>query len=363
MKVLWGIEHRVSRPTCLALGVFDGVHRGHQGVIAAAVSQARSIGATPAVLTFDPHPAAVVAPRGSPPLLTTTNEKIESIRQLGVKLVIIAPFDKALADMPAEVFVAEVLVRQLRARCVTVGFDWRFGAGGRGTPALLKRLAAVHGFGVTTIPAVVAKGLPVSSTRIRGLLLHGRVEEANELLGRTYSLTGRVVAGHRLGRTLGFPTANLDPPAEKLIPADGVYACWAGACPPHGQRSSKLWPALGYIGSRPTFGGDGRRRVEVHLLQRRGPVGVRGASLRTEFVSRLRRDRRFPSAEALVAQMQADRVGADVILGALQRTWDCAIVSCRALAPASASDRERSSRAAGQGLEARDRRREPHSSQ
>jgi riboflavin kinase/FMN adenylyltransferase len=279
-------------------------------VIAAAVSQARSVGATPAVLTFDPHPAAVVAPRGSPPLLTTTDEKIESIRRLGVKLVVIAPFDKALADMPAEAFVVEVLVQQLRARCVTVGCDWRFGAGGRGAPALLKRLAEVHGFGVTTIPAVVAKGSPVSSTRIRGLLLRGRVEEANELLGRPYSLTGRVVPGDGLGRTLGFPTANLRLEPEKLIPADGVYACFAttAGSPDRSTRSSnrRLWPALCYIGTRPTVESGGARRAEVHLLKRRGPVGTPGSVLRAELVSRLRSDRRFPSTEALVVQMTLD---------------------------------------------------------
>jgi len=318
MRVQWGIDKSVARPSCLALGVFDGVHLGHRKVIASAVRQARSNGAVPAVLTFEPHPAAVVSAAGAPPLLTTTGEKLTLLRELGVKLVVVARFDRGLAKMIPEDFVAEVLVGRLRARCVVVGADWRFGSGGSGTAALLKRLSPRQGCGVTVVPAVIAKGEPVSSTWIRKLLLSGKIGEANGLLGRPYGVHGRVVRGDGLGRRLGFPTANLQLPPEKLIPADGVYACWAGARSRHGKRSARVWPAVAYIGTRPTVEFDGARRVEVHLLERRGPVGAPGASLRAELVSRLRRDRRFTSLGALVAQMRADSAKARVVLGALQ---------------------------------------------
>ncbi|MFB3881014.1 MAG: bifunctional riboflavin kinase/FAD synthetase [Armatimonadota bacterium] len=318
MRVLRGIHYRVARPTCLALGVFDGVHRGHRRVIGATVRQSGPLGATPAVLTFDPHPAAIVGSGKAPPLLTTTDEKIETIRELGVGLVVVAAFDRALASMPAERFVSEVLVRRLRARCVVVGSGWRFGAGGKGDPSLLRRIAADYGFGVTTVPAVLAGRSPVSSTRIRKLLLEGGAEEAARLLGRRYSIVGPVVPGDGLGRQLGFPTANLHLPPEKLLPADGVYACWAsglgrgtGSSPP----APRLWPALCYIGTRPTVAASGVRRAEVHLLRRRGPLGAPGSVLRAELISRLRPDRRFPSTRALVAQMALDRLRACQLLG------------------------------------------------
>ncbi len=320
MRVLRGIESRLSRPTCLALGVFDGVHLGHRNVIGAAVAGAQKTGATPAVLTFDPHPDAVISASGAPPLLTTTEEKIGFLRELGVKLTIIASFDQSFASTPAEDFVSSVLTGGLRARCVVIGADWRFGAGGRGTAALLKQMADESEFAVAVVPPVLVSGQPVSSTRIRKLLLDGQVEDANELLGRRYSLQGEVIIGDGLGRGLGFPTANLSLPADKLIPADGVYAAMASSAgsTPRLLDSSTLrprWPSLVYIGSRPTIDGARGRRVEVHLLKRRGPVGAPGSTLSVELVSRLRADRRFPSVEALVEQMRADAASARAVLG------------------------------------------------
>jgi riboflavin kinase/FMN adenylyltransferase len=337
MRIQWGIDKRVARPCCLALGVFDGVHLGHRKVIAAAVTQARSSGIVPAILTFEPHPAAVVGPAGAeggrrpfgsapfdcaqgeqgehaPALLTTTEEKLALVRELGVKLVVVARFDRSLANTPPEDFIAEVLVRRLRARCVVVGADWRFGSGGRGTAALLQQVSPRYGCVPTIVPPVTLEGEPVSSTRIRGLLSRGKVEQASRLLGRRYSLQGRVVPGDGLGRKLGFPTANLRLPPDKLIPADGVYACHASS----GLSPLRLWPALCYIGARPTVESGGARRVEVHLLERRGPVGAPGGLLRARLLSRLRPGRRFPSLAALMAQMEADSAEARVVLGALQ---------------------------------------------
>lgn len=318
MRIRRGIDERLTRPSCLALGVFDGVHLGHRKVIAAAVSQARSRGSIPAVLTFEPHPAAVVNPGGAPSLLTTTDEKLGILRSLGVGLVVVARFDQRLAAMRPEDFIAEVLVERLRACCVVVGRGWRFGSGGRGTAALLRQVAPRHGCGATIVPPVHVGGHPISSTRIRKLLLRGMVEEAERLLGRPYTLRGQVVPGDGLGRKLGFPTANLHLPSEKLLPADGVYACWGRA---GGRRCARrrAWPALCYIGARPTVESAGARRVEVHLLERRGPLAAPGAFLRVELVSRLRPDRRFPSLDCLVAQMRADSAAASIVLRALQK--------------------------------------------
>lgn len=310
MRVIRGVDKRLRRPLCLAVGVFDGVHLGHREVIGRAVKMAAGGDLVPAVLTFDPHPDVVLNPQGAQPLLTTTEEKVALLRELGVELTVLARFDRKLAAIPAERFVEEVLVGRLRARCVVVGENWRFGAGGRGTPALLRRMAQDSGFGVTVVPRVLAGGRKVSSTRIRELLTAGRLRHAGELLGRSYGLLGRVVRGEGVGSKLGFPTANLELSGDKLIPADGVYACRSG------QRL--LRNAVAYIGRRPTFGAKGERRVEVHLLDHDGRLDLRGRAVRTELVERLREDKRFPSQQALVEQMERDCRRARVILNSLQ---------------------------------------------
>jgi len=310
VRVIRGVDKKLRRPLCLAVGVFDGVHVGHREVIGRAVKMCAGGDLVPAVLTFDPHPDAVLNPQGAQPLLTTTEEKVALLRDLGVELTILARFDRRLADIPAETFVEEMLVGHLRAECVVVGENWRFGAGGRGTPALLRRMADDSGFRVTVVPRVVAGGRKVSSTRIRELLAEGRLKQASELLGRNYGLLGRVVRGEGVGVKLGFPTANLDLSEGKLIPADGVYACRSG------QRL--LRNAVTYIGRRPTFGGGGERRVEVHLLDQGGRLDLQGRVLRTELVERLRGDRRFSSERALVGQMVRDCRRARVVLDSLQ---------------------------------------------
>lgn len=298
MRVLRGLRRGLRRPLSLAMGVFDGVHVGHRAVIAAAVRAAPPSGLVPAVLTFEPHPDAVLQKEGAPSLLTTTKEKLALLRGLGVRLAVIAPFDRELARAEAEAFARDVLARQLGAKCIIVGENWRFGAGGRGTPALLNHLALSLAFRVSVVPPVCVGRHKVSSTRIRSLLLRGDVAAARELLGRPYRLSGRVLAGSGIGRTLGFPTANLHPAAEKLVPADGVYACRAGR--------RRLWPAAAYVGSRPTFAGGGPRRIEVHLLACPKPPDLLGATLNVDFVARLRGDRNFPSPKALVAQVARD---------------------------------------------------------
>lgn len=310
MRVIRGLGSRIRRPLCLAMGVLDGVHEGHRAIIAAAVRMAARTRSVPAVLTFDPHPDAVLSPDGAPPLLTTTDEKLALLRGLGIRTTVVTGFDRELADTPAERFVQELLVGRLRARCLVVGEDCRFGHRGRGRPALLRRMALRLGFGVHVVRPVIAGGANISSTRIRRLLTRGRVSAAEKLLGRRYQVAGKVVPGAGVGRELGHPTANLRVEPGKLVPGDGIYACLAG------QR--RLRPAVAYIGRRPTIVSDGERQVEVHLLDGGGRVrgAVRRAAhqrvdllgrvVRIEFVERVRGDREFPSREALAKQMARD---------------------------------------------------------
>ncbi len=302
MRLIRGLQGvRVRRPLCLAMGVFDGVHLGHQAIVRTAVKMADGggTGAVPAVLTFDPHPDMVLSPRGAPSLLTTTDEKIALLGSLGIKLVIVAEFTRAFADTPAEEFISQVVGKCLRACCAVVGEGWRFGAGGKGDLRVLRKVGAALGFEVRAVGRVRRAGQLVSSTRVRTLLAHGHVSAAKALLGRPYQVSGEVVVGDGRGMALGFPTANLRLPPEKLIPADGVYACLAGG-------RGELAPAVASIGVRPTFERAGERRVEVHLMGHRRPPELLGRHLCVQFLARLRGERRFASAEALVRQMEMD---------------------------------------------------------
>lgn len=314
MRVVRGLHAiRPRKCLCLAMGVFDGVHIGHREIISRAVAAAAEMGGAAAVLTFEPHPEAVLRARGAPQLLTTTSEKLALLRALGVKVAVVAPFDTDLAGMPAETFVEDVVVRRLGACCLFVGEGWRFGSGARGTTDLLQRMGRTYGFRVGIIPRIAAGGAPVSSTRIRRLLARGKVGPAAELLGRPYELSGEVVTGAGRGRRLGWPTANVLPPAEKLVPGDGVYACWAGL--------RRLGPAVTNIGVRPTFELRGGRTIEVHLLGR-PRVDLVGRNLRVAFGERLRAERRFANAEDLLAQMERDAARAQKVLSGLQGPAD-----------------------------------------
>jgi len=315
VRIVRDLGARIGRPLCLAMGVFDGVHRGHQQVLAAAVRQAARTRITPAVLTFEPHPDAVLSPGGAPPLLTTTSEKLALLREMGIRLAVLATFDRRLADMPPDAFVRDLLAGRLRARCLVVGEGWRFGAAGKGATGLLCEMAPELGFHVSVVRPVIVRGAKVSSTRLRALLGRGRVSAAREMLGRCYQVSGEVVKGAGLGRALGYPTANLNPPGDKLVPGDGIYACLAGL--------RRLRPAVAYIGRRPTAGTGGGRSVEVHVLAAGGSgtsrsrLDLLGRVLQVEFVARLRGDREFPSLDALARQIGRDCDRAASLLAAL----------------------------------------------
>ena len=292
---------------CVAIGNFDGVHRGHQALVAAAVARARERAGTAVVLTFDPHPARVLAPARAPGTLTTLSQKAELVAGLGADVMAVLPFDEARARLAPAEFVSTVLAGFLRARCVVVGDGFRFAHRQSGDVATLAALGNEYGFVLAAIAPVLEGGEPISSSRVRDALASGDVAAARALLGRSYAIDGRVVAGDGRGRTIGVPTANLAS-GNEIVPANGVYAarCRVGGVltedgPPHGVGDSH--PAVVNVGARPTFGGT-TVTIEAHLLDFDGELY--GRVVRLGFEHRLRGERRFPGAEALVEQIHDD---------------------------------------------------------
>lgn len=297
------------RPAFVALGVFDGVHLGHQRLLRELAERSRSAGARSLAITFHPHPQAVLAPEKAPPLLSTLEERRRLIAGLGVEVLLVLRFTRQTAAIEAEEFAAEWLVRRLRAAAVFVGYNFTFGRGGRGDAKLLARLGAELGFATEIMPPVRTGGRVVSSTNIRRDVQAGRVEAAAEALGRPYSLAGTVVPGEGRGRTLGFPTANLELPPGLCRPAAGVYAVCAET------GAGALYAGVANIGWRPTFGGQpggGREVLEVHLFD--FAEEVYGRELRVNFLARLRDERRFPSPEALREQIARDMASARLLV-------------------------------------------------
>lgn len=290
----------------VAVGNFDGVHRGHQALIAAALTRARTAARPAVVLTFDPHPARVLQPERAPGSLMTMAQKAELLAALGVDLLAVLAFTPALAGEEPSAFASSVLADALRARAVVVGEEFRFGRGRAGDVQELRRLGEGLGFEVLAVPAVLEGGHPVSSTRIRESLARGEVAAARVLLGRPHFVEGPVVHGEGRGRTLGIPTANVAVENE-VLPKQGVYLARAAVA----GREER--PAVVNLGHRPTFGG-GAMTVEAHLLDFEGDLYER--RLRLSFLSRLRDEQAFSGREALVAQVRADILRArEVLLG------------------------------------------------
>ncbi|MEW6770562.1 MAG: bifunctional riboflavin kinase/FAD synthetase [Bacillota bacterium] len=284
---------------CIGLGNFDGVHLGHRQLINQLVAHARRRGGTAVVFTFEPHPAVVLRPQTAPPLLLAPELKRQFIAGLGVDLFLAVPFTRDFAAVRPEVFVREVLVGELGARAVFVGYNYTFGHRGAGTPETLQELAAEHGFEVKIVPPVTVEGQPVSSTLIRKLIAEGRVEEARRFLGYYPVFAGTVVAGENRGAKMGFPTANLEVEDRILVPANGVYAVKVRA-------DGEAFSGVANIGVCPTFAGNTsrRRRIEVFLFDFCGDLY--GKRLEVSFTKRLREERRFESAAELIEQIQRD---------------------------------------------------------
>jgi len=282
--------------SAVAVGNFDGVHRGHKALVAAAVARARETGGAAVVLTFDPHPARVLRPDAAPSALSTLAQKEELVTALGIDRLVALAFDERLAALSPAAFVREVLGSMLGARHVVVGESFRFGHAREGDARTLEALGGREGFDVQVVPPVLHAGRPISSSRVREALAAGDVGEAAQLLGRPYALDGRVVRGDGRGRTLGVPTANLRAD-DQLLPARGVYA--GRALVPSGEWRT----AVVNVGERPTFGGTGLV-VEAHLVDFTGDLY--DARVRLSFHARLRGEERFQSAQALVERIQAD---------------------------------------------------------
>ncbi len=300
--------------SAVTIGAYDGVHRGHQALLAELRRRADAEGLTTAVVTFDRHPAAVVRPASAPRLLCDLDQKLELLEAAGVERTVVLRFDEERANESAEDFVRQVIQRGLDARLVVVGEDFHFGHGRKGNVALLTEMGAAGGFEVEGVSlasdaANAGRGAPaISSTRIRALVADGRVAEAAELLGRPHQVRGTVVHGDRRGGTeLGFPTANLDVGPAIALPAVGIYAGWYER--PDGSR----WASAVSVGRRPTFYGDaGELLVEAFLLDFAGDLY--GEEGRLSFVSRLRDEEAFDSVDALVAQMHRDVAAARRVL-------------------------------------------------
>jgi riboflavin kinase/FMN adenylyltransferase len=317
MRVWHGLDQVEPEfgPSVVTIGNFDGVHRGHQEVLAHAKARAAELGGLPVVaLTFDPHPMAVLRPDRAPAMLSEPVERAEMLGKHGADAVLILPFDKDVASWPPEDFIERVLVGTLHAKAVVVGENFRFGHKAAGHVDTLVEAGVTHGFQVEGL-SLAGDGQPWSSTYIRGRIAEGDVEAAADALGRPLRITGVVVEGDKRGRELGFPTANIPADPHAAIPLDGVYAGWltvlepAPGTPPYPEPL----PAAISVGSNPTFDGVDRR-VESYVLDR-DDLELYGSRIAVDFVARLRGSQiRFDTIDELRFQIKADADGARRIL-------------------------------------------------
>jgi riboflavin kinase/FMN adenylyltransferase len=286
----------------VTIGVFDGVHRGHQRIVARAAEIGAQRRLPVVAITFDPHPDEVVRPGSHPPFLCAARRRAELLASLGADAVCVIPFTLGFSRLDPDEFVRTVLVDRLHAAAVVVGEDFRFGHKAAGDVPLLAKLGEKYEFSVEGLP-LVADGRTISSTSVRERIEDGDVAAAARLLGRPHRVEGVVVRGHQRGRALGFPTANLEMPPHTAIPADGVYAGWLARLDDAG-RDAQRWPAAISIGTNPTFG-EGERTVEAYALDRTD-LDLYGVHAAIDFTARLRGTLRFDSIDDLVAQMRRD---------------------------------------------------------
>jgi riboflavin kinase/FMN adenylyltransferase len=284
-------------PLFLAIGVFDGVHLGHQAVISTSALHAKEAGGTAVVVTFDPHPAKVLRPNNAPHLLTATQHKIALIRDLGVAHLLVLHFDRAFAATSPEDFVRQLVENSRPLKEICVGHEWSFGKGRAGNLALLKELGRTYHFNVIGVEAVKVNGEVVSSTAIRQAVADGNLVKATQMLGREYTILGTVIRGEQLGRKLGFPTANLSAHSEQF-PPNGVYVAEA-------RLAGSLHRGVANLGFRPTVSaGKSERLLELHLFD----LGreIYGKEMEVRFLRYLRPEQKFADVEALRAQIASD---------------------------------------------------------
>lgn len=294
------LEEELSRlspdkDTILTIGVFDGVHLGHKHLLTKLIERARELNLLSVVVTFDPHPQKLLSPKTELPFLTSLEQRKALLRDAGAEAVIILPFTQELAQLSARGFV-ELLKDYLRLKELVIGPDFTLGRSREGNVSTLRKLGEDMGFTVTVVPPVRINGEMVSSTAIRGALAGGNLERVHSLIGRPFSLHGKVVHGESRGAKLDYPTANLEIEPEQALPAEGVYATWA-------YIGSRAYESVTNIGRRPTFGG-GKSVVEVYILGYWG--SLYGEELKIDIMERLRAEKKFNSVEALKRQIAED---------------------------------------------------------
>lgn len=297
MKIFHGTENaNISRPTVLTLGVFDGLHLGHQQIMRTVVDRAEKVGAIPTAITFDPHPRAVLYPESSPPLLQTLDQRLAAFEFLGIQQAIVIRFNKDFASQDAEFFLRQMISERLQAVEVFLGKGFEFGKDRGGNIELLRRMSRELGFFADEVPEVRLRGKRVSSSGVRQALFDGRTNLARRMLGRPYGVEGQIEHGSSRGHEIGFPTANLKP-QNRVIPRLGVYVT-ATLIKDTWRRS------ITNIGVRPTFGKDSEPSIETFIFEYDGDLY--GDVLRVRFLHRLRDERKFSGMEQLKAQIETD---------------------------------------------------------
>ena len=297
MKIFHGTDNaNILRSTVLTLGVFDGLHLGHQKIIQKVVSRAKAVIAVPTVITFDPHPRAVLYPENAPPLLQTLDQRLANFEVLGIEQVIVIRFNQEFANQNAEVFLRNIVHERLQAKEVFLGKGFAFGKNRGGNIELLKKISAELGFYADEVPEITVRGQRISSSKIRELLADGKINFARRMLGRPYGVEGQIIHGDQRGRTIGFPTANLKP-RNRVIPKYGVYAT--------ANLIDGIWRrSITNVGVRPTFDGDKEPSIESYIFDFDGDLY--GDVLRVRFLHRIRDERKFNGIEELKNQIEKD---------------------------------------------------------
>lgn len=297
MKIFHGTENaNILRPMVLTLGVFDGLHLGHQRIMETVVKRAKIVDAIPTAITFDPHPRAVLYPEKAPPLLQTLDQRLANFEVLGIEQAIVIRFTKNFAEQDAEIFLKEIIHERLQAKEVYLGHGFAFGKNRGGNIELLKKISVELGFYADEVAEVKLRGKRISSSKIRQLLRDGKVNLARRMLGRPYGIEGAIIRGDRRGHTIGFPTANLKP-KNRVIPKYGVYAT--------AILIEGVWrKAITNVGVRPTFKNDAEPSIETYIFDFKGDLY--GDVLRVRFLHRIRDERKFSGIEEIKTQIQKD---------------------------------------------------------
>lgn len=296
MKIYTPKDFPLSFETVITIGSFDGIHLGHKVLFEETQNLAHHLKLNPAVVSFDPHPRTVLFPRSNFKLLTTLEEKLYLLSELGVKNLILIPFTKTLSELSPDLFIQEYIVDKLKTKGIVVGFNFRFGKEKKGNVDYLNQLSQKYNFTVKAVPPVILDGIVISSSIIRKFIEKAQIEEANKLLGRPYFILSKVIKGKGRGKYLGFPTANLEVSPLKLLPPAGVYAVWV-------IIDGKKFKGALNIGKRPTFE-EKEFSIEVHIFNFK--KNIYGKTLKIELIKYIREEKKFSSIEILKNQIKKD---------------------------------------------------------